>query len=158
MTPGQGCGRMVVWIGGACRYGSADCESDFSCVRLAPFPPNFRRTMHTPASRERANLKVKTKRDAWFLANGPCACGSWINLELHHVNSKTKISHRIWSWCDSKREAELTKCVTCCRLCHQKISAEEHLVGHGHIATYRRGCKCGPCREIKSIENAKRVR
>lgn len=61
----------------------------------------------------------KRRRDEWFAANGPCVkCGSCNDLELDHENPATKVSHRIWSWCREKREAELKKCRPMCSKCH----------------------------------------
>ncbi len=59
------------------------------------------------------------RRKEWFDAKGPCVqCGSWQELELDHIDPKTKVSSRIWSWTQSKRDAELKKCQVLCRSCH----------------------------------------
>jgi hypothetical protein len=45
------------------------------------------------------------------------------------------------------------------RVCN--ISAGNHTrprVGHGHAATYQRGCRCDPCKAIKKVDNSKRIR
>lgn len=114
--------------------------------------------MHTPASRARAFEKRKTLRYIWFAENGPCSCGSWSDLQVHHVDPTTKVDHKVWSWSEEKRKSELEKCAVRCRPCHQKLHAEERWAGHGHIGTYKRGCRCEPCKAVKSIENSKRIR
>ena len=62
---------------------------------------------------------MRNRRKEWFDLHGPCeACGSWIGLEVHHVNPETKVSHRVWSWSKKRRDAELAKCVVLCFTCH----------------------------------------
>lgn len=64
---------------------------------------------------------VKSRRQKWIDANGPCkACGSSENLEVDHVDPIRKVSHRIWSWTAERREKELRKCQVLCRPCHRK--------------------------------------
>lgn len=63
-------------------------------------------------------------RSVWFQANGPCkSCGTWEQLELDHMDPTTKVSHRIWSWSEKRRLAELTKCQVLCKGCHQAKTA-----------------------------------
>ena len=120
---------------------------------------NFRSNMHTPESRARAYTKIKRLRQEWLIANGPCTCGSWESLEVHHVDPATKVSHRIWSWSKEKREEELKKCMVLCHDCHLEETTARRRCGHGHVATYKkRGCRCDLCRAAKSVENAKRIR
>ena len=94
---------------------------------------------------------VKPRRDRWFRENGPCVdCGSWEDLELDHVDPKTKISSKIWSWSDERREVELKKCKPRCYGCHKKktvieisIPIEDH---HGRYACWKnKGCRCQLC-------------
>jgi 5-methylcytosine-specific restriction endonuclease McrA len=62
---------------------------------------------------------MKRRRDAWISANGPCLdCSSTDRLEVDHVDAKSKVSHRVWSWSDARRSTELAKCVVRCRDCH----------------------------------------
>ena len=64
---------------------------------------------------------VQKRRIKWFKENGPCLfCGSEEHLELHHVDPKTKISHKIFSWSKTKRLLELAKCIILCKKCHKK--------------------------------------
>lgn len=66
------------------------------------------------------------RRNNWFAENGPCVkCQSWDNLQLDHIDPKTKISHKIWSWSDERRLAELAKCQVLCKLCHKAKSDKE---------------------------------
>jgi hypothetical protein len=67
----------------------------------------------------------KARREKWFKENGPCIdCGSWEFLELDHVDPSQKTSHRIWTWAESRRLEELSKCVARCKVCHRKKSNE----------------------------------
>lgn len=69
--------------------------------------------------REYQRLWMAQRRQQWFDENGPCVdCKSWKDLELDHVNSSTKVSHRVWSWSKARRDAELEKCVVRCNNCH----------------------------------------
>jgi hypothetical protein len=80
--------------------------------------------------REWKARRVRELKGAWMAANGPCVdCGSWDQLELDHVDPSTKVSHRIWSWSDEHRAAELEKCAPRCRVCHARKSATECAFG-----------------------------
>lgn len=113
---------------------------------------------------------IAARRSAWFAANGPCVqCGSWLRLELDHVDPDRKVSHRIWSWSQERRDAELAKCQILCRVCHRaKTTSEWHAKwldsGHaltgtsgrcGTVTGYRRGCRCVECCRAKSESAAK---
>ena len=66
------------------------------------------------------------RRRAWLAANGPCAtCGSTERLEVDHKDPAPKVSHRIWSWSEVRRAAELAKCQVLCRKCHEAKTARE---------------------------------
>lgn len=50
-------------------------------------------------------------------------------LEIDHIDPKTKVSHRIWSWSEDRRKAELKKCQVLCHACHEtktSISYDNH--------------------------------
>jgi hypothetical protein len=64
------------------------------------------------------------RREAWFKENGPCECGSWDNLELHHKNPEEKVTHRVWTWAEDRRLKELAKCVAVCVDCHDRLTLE----------------------------------
>jgi hypothetical protein len=104
-----------------------------------------------PVEQKEYRLKwIRKRRNEWLSANGPCRrCGSWERLEVDHIDPKTKVSHRIWSWKESTRTEELKKCQVLCRKCHEKKTAEEFRrdAVHGTHASYRRGCRCELCRE-----------
>jgi hypothetical protein len=63
------------------------------------------------------------RRETWFSENGPCRrCGSWVDLELHHRDPSAKVTHKVWSWSKTKRDAELAKCDPLCAVCHRSES------------------------------------
>ena len=77
-------------------------------------------------------MKTKAeKRSEWLSNRGSCVkCGSSENLEIDHIDPRTK-SRRIqdvWGLSAKNREAELAKCQILCRTCHIKKSAKEQ--GH----------------------------
>jgi 5-methylcytosine-specific restriction endonuclease McrA len=99
------------------------------------------------------------RRWAWLSVQGPCAeCGSEEDLQLDHVDPAAKVSHRVWSWTEERRLAELAKCQVLCLPCHvEKTMAENGLEpsGHGTRRRYRHyGCRCDLCRDW----NASRMR
>ena len=89
----------------------------------------------------------KNTRKAQYFADKKCAhCGCITNLELHHLNPETKVSHRIWSWSSDRRKAELAKCQILCRTCHGKMRRKAK---HGTKTMYTYGCRCASCTEAK---------
>jgi 5-methylcytosine-specific restriction endonuclease McrA len=94
------------------------------------------------------------KRRADFLRDKSCEeCGSREYLELHHIDPSRKTEHRIWSWSEKRRLAEIAKCAVLCRVCHHKKSMKD--LKHGDITYYvERKCRCDLCRAA----NAKRER
>jgi hypothetical protein len=63
---------------------------------------------------------LAARRQEWIDANGPCIdCATWADLQVDHVDAKTKISHRVWSWTAERRALELAKCVVRCTPCHK---------------------------------------
>lgn len=58
------------------------------------------------------------RRAAYFEGKWCFACGSREDLELDHVDPLEKIDHRIWSWAEARRLAELAKCQVLCHACH----------------------------------------
>lgn len=110
----------------------------------------YNRTMPLTGDRKREYQKqwLTARRDAWIAANGPCAqCGGAESLSVDHRDRAGKVSHRVWSWSQERREAELEKCQVLCWECHKKKSDEEQRVPHGGGARGRKNCKCGPCKE-----------
>ena len=91
---------------------------------------------------------LAARRAAFF--DGKCCidCGATDSLELDHSDPDLKVCHRVWSWAQERREAELAKCVVRCGPCHR----ERHAVlrrFHG-LGGYRRGCRCDVCRLASS--------
>lgn len=100
---------------------------------------------------------VKERRKRWFLANGPCECGSWDSLELHHRDPSTKVSHSIWSWSWKRIYEEVAKCKILCKACHRKETNQQlYPLRHGTIAGYRY-CKCEQCKSAKMRYNRERL-
>lgn len=93
------------------------------------------------------------RRKEWFENNGPCnKCGSWDNLELDHKDPKSKVSHKIWNWSESRRLAELVKCQILCRVCHIEKSKEEIFPEHGKASRYRNHkCRCNKCTRANTL-------
>ena len=110
---------------------------------------------HTAETRRTAWLKMKAKRDAWISENGPCShCGSFDRLEVHHVDPMLKVSHNVWSWRESRRIEELSKCIPLCRECHQKETGKQFSKGvvHGTSLAYSKGCRCRPCTDASTAK------
>lgn len=82
---------------------------------------------------------MRRRRQNWIDENGPCVdCGSDVDLEVDHVDAKTKSFNPsfIWSRKAEVREAELAKCVVRCSTCHQiKTSANEEQSRKGEYNT-----------------------
>lgn len=81
---------------------------------------------------------------------GPCHfCGSTENIELHHIDPDTKVSHKIWSWRKERLEAELEKCIGICKECHDKFHGllKRKAIEHGTLHAYdQHKCRCDACR------------
>lgn len=81
-------------------------------------------------------------------------CESKNNLEIDHIDPEQKVSHRIWSWTEARRLAELAKCQILCKTCHNDKTQKyrEENMKHG-ISMYRsKKCRCEICREAKRQE------
>lgn len=64
---------------------------------------------------------LSARRGKWLTDHGPCVdCGSWDDLQVDHIDASAKVSHRVWSWSEERRSAELSKCVVRCEPCHIK--------------------------------------
>lgn len=86
--------------------------------------------------REYQRMWKATRRES-FIGGKPCIeCGSYSNLELHHINPNEKESHSIWSWSKIRIEAEMAKCEIRCRKCHKSIhkELESHSKGEAHFS------------------------
>lgn len=90
----------------------------------AYYAKNRARISAKMAERARVN-----RREAEAAAGGKCTkCGSTIKLQFDHIDCKTKINHRIWTWSPARRAAELAKCQFICEACHiqKTIDNNEH--------------------------------
>lgn len=96
--------------------------------------------------------RVARTRAEWLAENGPCKrCGTWDDLQVDHIDGSQKVSHNVWSWSKSRREAELDKCQVLCQDCHLEKSRENDeqppATTHGTRTMYRyHGCRCAECR------------
>ena len=109
--------------------------------------------------RELQRLKKAKRRSEWFEGKRCFKCGSSDNLELDHIDPVIKVSHRIWSWSEEKRENELSKCQCLCKECHnEKTQLFRALsVRHGTTTAYNHyGCRCMSCREVSNVRMRKR--
>jgi hypothetical protein len=108
-----------------------------------------------PAERRRYNREWMARRRAEWFAGKTCVdCGATERLEVHHRDPEQKISHRVWTWADDRREAELAKCEPLCRPCHFK--RHKRVAAHGGERRYRQGCRCAVCVEGWAQVNAAR--
>ena len=100
------------------------------------------------------------KRREEYFKDKCCSCGSVDQLELDHIDPTRKVSHRIWSWSNARREAELAKCQPLCSACHLKKTIKSKLsTTHGTQQMYQKyKCRCDECKQYKSLDNAKRAR
>jgi 5-methylcytosine-specific restriction endonuclease McrA len=74
-----------------------------------------------PEMQKKYNREWYARRRASWFANRSCVdCGAADDLQLDHVDPSQKVSHRVWSWSQARREAELAKCVARCGDCHLK--------------------------------------
>lgn len=81
-------------------------------------------------------------RREWLQENGPCAqCGNAENLNVDHVDPETKISHNVWSWSKSRREAELAKCQVLCQVCHFAKTGRENSIPPKNGKLWCTGCQ-----------------
>lgn len=91
---------------------------------------------------------MRKRREDYFTGKVCAECGSDEDLELDHIDPKVKVSHKIWSWSSGRRDAELEKCQTLCRVCHKERSKEQQRVYHphgDHRKYYNERCRCRPC-------------
>jgi len=87
------------------------------------------------SQREYQRLWNRNRRIRWLADNGPCTdCGTWEELEVDHENAKEKITHKVWSWSELRRNQELSKCVVRCHDCHaaKRIVNREYAYGENH--------------------------
>jgi len=92
---------------------------------------------------------IKRRREE-FLDGKVCVdCGADERLELDHIDPALKVDHKIWSWSEARREAEIAKCEIRCRPCHAKRHARlaRSKWVHGSLVMYKNAaCRCDECR------------
>jgi len=106
---------------------------------------------NTQEQREYQRLWMKRRRNEFFAGKKCLHCGSTLDLEIHHRDPVEKESHRIWSWSQGRRDAELKKCDVLCSICHAEFHAGE-MQRHGTRCRYQAGCRCDACvRQMQKI-------
>ena len=100
------------------------------------------------------------KRRLDFFIDKVCShCGSNTNLTLDHIDPSKKLSHKIWSWSEERRNEELKKCQVLCDDCHKEKTREEGVnLEHGSCTMYRLGCRCYLCMRYIKIKVARRIK
>lgn len=71
---------------------------------------------------------VANRRAEFFRGKHCVLCGSSGRLELDHIFPAEKTSHNIWSWSESRRNAEIAKCRILCHDCHLDATRRDHSV------------------------------
>lgn len=95
------------------------------------------------------------RRNAFFADRACVKCGATDDLHLHHRDPSQKESHRIWSWTEERRDAEIAKCDVLCGPCHRELHAA--LRRKCGLGGYKRGCRCEVCRNAKRESNARYI-
>jgi 5-methylcytosine-specific restriction endonuclease McrA len=81
--------------------------------------PYKKRVGQALLNKRKCQLDLINRRRKDYLQDKSCVvCGATKRLEIDHIDPKTKTSHRIWSWKDSRRIKELKKCQVLCKQCH----------------------------------------
>lgn len=110
--------------------------------------------------KEYARNWIKARRDAYLIDKVCAICGDTSRLEIDHIDPKTKVTHRIWSWALLRRNEELKKCQILCYACHKKKTISQTLeksITHGNSG-YDRMCRCEICKVAHSIRMKTRNR
>lgn len=101
---------------------------------------------------------IRDRRASFFSGKACVVCGSVHDLELHHRDPDQKEDHRIWSWTEARRLAELAKCVVMCRNCHRAHHAgQQRGMVHGTVHAYWKGCRCESCRAANAAYKRQQV-
>lgn len=95
--------------------------------------------------------KWTAKRRTDFFIDKTCVkCGGINNLQLDHIDRSDKVSHRIWTWSEERRQQEIAKCQILCIACHKAKTKLEFATPepHGKESGYsKRKCRCDLCRK-----------
>jgi hypothetical protein len=112
-----------------------------------------------PAAQRAYQARWVAERRRQFLEDKVCVdCSGTEDLNLDHVDPATKIDHRIWSWSESRRAAEIAKCAVRCHSCHvkkSKANGDVPVAQHGSIHKYNLGCRCEPCKAARRVKYVK---
>ena len=81
--------------------------------------------------REYQRLYVARRRAEFFTDKHCAECGGTKMLEIDHVDASEKVSHKVWSWSASRRQAEQAKCQVLCADCHQDKTNRAGETGRG---------------------------
>lgn len=104
------------------------------------------------AQREYQRRWIARRRAVFFKGKACAWCASTVALELHHRDPNLKLHHAIWSWGETRRQAEIAKCIILCDSCHERAHGEARRVEAelrnpcGTWQSYKRGCRCVACR------------
>lgn len=81
---------------------------------------------------------LRKRREAFFAGKSCALCGSSGPLELDHIDASQKVSHRIWSWSEARRSAEIAKCQVLCDDCHldKTLAERDHRGANNPAATW----------------------
>lgn len=98
------------------------------------------------------------RQQAIAYLGGTCVhCGTAENLELDHIDPKTKTLEigKMWSVAETRFWAEVEKCQLLCRAAHTDKSiidkGNKSAKGtHGTLSSYRY-CKCAECKNAQAI-------
>lgn len=74
---------------------------------------------------------IAARRSAFFEDKSCASCGSVENLEIDHIDPKTKVASAIWSWRQERRDQELSKCQVLCHSCHRTKTVLNGDLAHG---------------------------
>lgn len=107
--------------------------------------------------REYQRLWMAKRREEFFSGKVCIECDSSDDLELDHIDPAKKVTHRIWSWSDKRRNVELAKCQVLCEKCHMRKSIVQFKNAYtiprkcGTKKKYDQGCKCSACKNAVRI-------
>ncbi len=99
---------------------------------------------------EYQRLRIQKRRASYFKDKYCNFCSSIENLELDHIDPKTKVSHYIWAWSLQRIDIELAKCQILCRSCHRNKTKLEQTT-HGVSSYKKRKCRCHICKLAMSL-------
>jgi hypothetical protein len=107
------------------------------------------------AQREYQRRWVARRRATYFMDKVYADCGTGEDLQLDHRDPSKKVDHKIWSWSQERRAAELEKCQILCASCHWKktLKSDRKRAEHGSGQIYQLGCRCQRCKEWKSAND-----